>query len=145
MLLDVPVKKLIPTRFISAWKAVLSAEGEETLPLPPGYCLKDVHSKLDLDEKELSGALGPTWMIVATGTPYSAPCKQNHIFSWHYHPDGDSRFSVEDWIAFIISDAQITLLFTANHFCLYTKVHNGKWKDISSALTGTRNMSKNGT
>ena len=143
MPLDVSIKDLIPTRFIAAWETVLPDEGEACLSVQPGYRLKDVHSTLDFDEKELSGALWPTWISVETGTPFSAPCKPNHIFSWHYHPDGDSRFSVEDWISFVVSGARITLLLTANCANLYTKLSTGKWKEIASAVSASKDKSKN--
>jgi len=140
-ILDVTVRELIPSSMTSTWKVYSPSEGEESLPLQPGYCLQDVYSSLDLRNIELSGALGSTWISVGVGTTLSARCKRDHLFSWHYHPDGDSRFSVDDWISFIFSDAQITLLLTAKHACLYTKLHKGRWKEISSAMTGTGNTS----
>jgi len=141
-MLDIPVNELVPSSVVSVWEVSSPAEGEEYMPLQPGYCLPDAHKRLDLGGgEELSGALGPTWISVAEGTPFSAPCKLNHLFSWHYHPDGDSRVSVDDWISFLISDAWITLLLTVNHACLYTKLDKGKWKEISSAMSGTGNTS----
>ena len=119
------------------WQGSMPDEGEECLSLQSGYCLQDVHARLDLGDKELSGALGSTWISVRTGTTFFAPCEKGHLFSWHYHPDGDSRLSVDDWISFIISDARITLLLTVNHACLYTKLHEGRWKEIRSAMIGT--------
>lgn len=131
------VKDLVPVSFTDGWETVLPGEGSNFFPLQPGYSLRDVISGLDLGDKELSGALGPTWISVRTGTTFFAPCERDHLFSWHYHPDGDSRLSVDDWISFIISDARITLLLTVNHACLYTKLHEGRWKEIRSAMTGT--------
>lgn len=140
-MLDVAVREWVPSSIGTGWKVSLPGKGEECLPLLSDYCLQDVLSKLNLGENELSGALGSTWISIGAGTAFSAQCKRAHLFSWHYHPDGDSRFSVEDWISFIVSDAQITLLLTVNHVCLYTKLHKGKWKEISRAITGAGNTS----
>jgi len=140
-MLRIAVRQLVPACMASVWNVSSPGEGDECLPLQSGYCLEDVHSKLDLRDKELSGALGLTWISIGVGTRLSAPCKSDHLFSWHYHPDGDSRLSVGDWISFIISDAQVTLLLTINQACLYTKLHKGRWKEISSAITGAENTS----
>jgi hypothetical protein len=135
--LYVPVSESIPSGLRTGWQSCLFSEGEVLLHLHSGYCFQDVHARLDLGVRELSGALGPTWISVRNGTTFFAPCEKGHLFSWHYHPDGDSRLSVEDWISFIISDAQVTLLLTVNQACLYSKLHEGRWKEIRSDMTGT--------
>ena len=136
-ILDITVRELIPSKVVSVWDGSMPDEGEKRLPLQSGYCLQDVHARLDLGGNELSGALGSTWISVRNGTTFFAPCEKGHLFSWHYHPDGDRRLSVEDWISFIISDAQVTLLLTFNQASLYIKLHEGRWNEIRSAITGT--------
>ena len=138
-MLDVSVKELVVSKMGSGWKTQFPAEGEKLLHLQPGYTIRDMHEKLRLGPVELSGGAGLTWISVASGTRVSAPCKRGHFFSWHYHPDGDSSFSADDWISFVISDAQMTLLLTANHACLYTKLHKGKCWEVRKAINGDEN------
>ena len=138
-MLDVAVKELVVSKMGSEWKTQFSAEGEKLLYLQPDYTIRDMHEKLKLGSVELSGAAGPAWISVTSGTRVSAPCKRGYIFSWHYHPDGGSRFSVDDWISFVISEAQMTLLLTANHVCLYTKLHKGKCREVRKAINGDEN------
>ena len=139
-MLNIAVEELVPSQLLAIWRCAYPAEGEIYFPLKKGYSLRDLHSKLDLGVIETAGALGPTWIILMAGNRFSSPCKRGHLFSWHYHPDGDTRFSIDDWIAFIISKAQLTLLFTINYICLYVKFHEKKCKKITKAIVGEENF-----
>jgi len=133
------VEELVPPQLLSIWRCTYPVEGEKYLPLERSYSLRDLHAKLDLGVIEASGAVGPTWIIVATGNRFSSPCKREHLFSWHYHPDGGTRFSIDDWIAFLISEAQLSVLFTVNYICLYLKSHEKKCQEITKAIAGEKN------
>lgn len=121
---------------VSDWELSFPSDGESAITIPPGYCITDAIEKLDLCGTELSGAFGATWMTVQEGSSFCAPCNGAHIFSWHYHPDGETRLSVDDWITFLMSNAQITLLMTASHISLYTKLQRGRWTNIRSSVAG---------
>ncbi len=135
-ILNIALRELVPLPVASAW--VVSSPGERDIPIPlhPGYRIKDALSELDLSDLELSGAFGPNWISVEKGSASCAPCNGTHLFSWHYHPDGDIRLSVDDWITFLMSNAHITLLMTASHVSLYTKLQRGRWTNIRSSVAG---------
>ncbi len=42
-------------------------------------------------------------------------------FSWHYHPKDNLDFSLSDWIVFILSESQMTALFTDSRVLLISK------------------------
>jgi hypothetical protein len=129
-MLDVSVESLVPSSLLGNWKSLPPAKEEEVLSLPAGYSLREIQAMLDFRTVELSGGLGSTWITVGAGTKLSAQCRRDYIFSWHTHPDGECRFSSEDWISFITSEALMTLLFTADTVCFYKKHHNANWYEI---------------
>jgi hypothetical protein len=138
-IVNIAARELVPQPVASAWDLSSPDEGETAIPLHPGYTIKEGLSKLDLFEFELSGVFGPTWVTVEEGSTVSVPCRRRHLFSWHYHPDGDTRLSVDDWITFLASDAWITLLITTRHAGLYVKAAKGRWSHIRKSITGLDN------
>jgi hypothetical protein len=135
-MLSVVLEAIIPFRFLSIWKSAYPGEGQPYIILPSGYTLRMLHEKLDLGPNELSGVIGPTWISVVKGNRYSSPCNGEYLFSWHYHPDGGSRFSIEDWLSFLVSEAQVSLLLTVTDISLYIKSWGGKWQQIKRAMAG---------
>jgi len=136
-MLNMAVRELVPSPVVSAWELSYPDKGENAMPLHPGYSITDALSKLNLSNVELSGALGGAWITVEEGSALCAPCRGHQMFSWHYHPDGECRFSVDDWISFLISDAWVTLLLTTERASLYTKRGNGRWREIRRCINGS--------
>ncbi len=107
----------------------------------PNICLKELydlkifHKNIPLGLNELSGTFGENWIIWEKGSIRSSPATNTSHFSWHYHPDGDARFSYNDWRTFIYLPSPLSLLVTDSQINIYIKKEDGPWQFVKSWIS----------
>jgi len=70
---------------------------------------------------EWSGRFGKGWVLATSGDETETRYLSGKGKSWHTHPSGDSRFSLEDWILFLLDSADSHVLATAENIRTYRK------------------------
>ena len=118
---------LLPKELIPVWQmesphcanSVIHIDGEND-------SLFDISQKLDWGKSEISGGIGITWLSISQGQRSEAICRPESLFTWHYHPSGSLAFSFQDWVAFLLSGALVSCLYTRNGICLFLKQEHQK-------------------
>ena len=70
---------------------------------------------------EWSGRFGKGWVLATSGDETETRYLSGKGKSWHTHPNGDSHFSLEDWILFLLDSADLHVLATAENIRTYYK------------------------
>ena|GEM_PF-3378055 len=123
---------LVPKHLMNQWYEDRPVAGEWAYFLGSGFSFMTMRASMRLGALELSGSIGPDWLTRSIGTVDSAPSEGRHVFSWHYHPDCDCSFSLEDWYVFIVSDALLSILVTTHEIGFYYKKPMGQWVQVKS-------------
>lgn len=122
---------LISEQTRERWRHESVPERGEVTSLPPAQTsLLEIASRLDFSKREAGGAIGSDWFCTVPGDVLRAPCLAGHLLTWHSHPDGDCRFSFQDWLTFLWSDAIATCLFTNHAVRTLVKQEDGQCEKL---------------
>jgi len=128
---------LIPKQTRERWRLETVPEWGEVIFLPPAQTsLLEIASYLDFSKREAAGSIGHGWFCTVPGDVLRAPCLARHLLTWHSHPDGDCRFSFQDWLAFLWSDAIATCLFTVHAVRTLVKQEDGQCEKLCREIRG---------
>ena len=131
-----PLTEFVPSYHLDRWRTQVPPVGSNVVSFAVDYTFREFLINLQPGFNELSGVVGHTWATYNTGGPDWAPF-QDGLFIWHYHSDNDCRFSLQDWVSFVLSNAYIGLLVTRSAACLFEKKMNGKWVEIRKRIAQT--------